>query len=60
MDCRNAGEPPPERSYQHVAFQVAAEVLPNLEKRLKALGVEIRPPRPRVEGEGESLYFYVL
>lgn len=26
--------------------------------RLDAMGVEIRPPRPRIEGEGESLYFH--
>jgi len=25
---------------------------------LRKLGVEIGPPRHRVEGEGESLYFY--
>ena len=25
---------------------------------LRALGVDVRPPRPRVAGEGESLYFY--
>lgn len=25
---------------------------------LRKLGVEIKPPRPRVEGEGQSLYFY--
>ncbi len=26
--------------------------------KLEALGVEIRPPRGRIEGEGLSLYFY--
>ena len=52
------GEPPRERSYQHVAFAVAANDLPVYEARLRALGVEVRPPRPRVPGEGESLYFH--
>ena len=52
------GEPPPERSYQHVAFQVGETELPAYEARLKALGVDVRPPRPRVEGEGQSLYFH--
>jgi fosfomycin resistance protein FosX len=49
---------PPERSYRHVAFKVHEEDLPLLESRLRSLGVEIKPPRPRVEGEGRSLYFY--
>ncbi|BDT70398.1 fosfomycin resistance protein FosX [Comamonadaceae bacterium OS-1] len=49
---------PTERSYRHVAFEVAESDLPTFEARLQALGVEIKAPRPRVEGEGLSLYFY--
>ncbi|MDR7192935.1 FosX/FosE/FosI family fosfomycin resistance hydrolase [Luteimonas terrae] len=52
------GEPPAERSYRHVAFQVAAGDLPDYRARLERIGVDIRPPRPRIEGEGESLYFH--
>ena len=52
------GEPPTERSYQHVAFAVHEPELPMYQARLEALGVEIRPPRNRIEGEGQSLYFY--
>lgn len=52
------GEPPAERSYQHVAFAVDEADLPTCEARLRALGVEIRPPRTRVEDEGASLYFH--
>jgi len=52
------GEPPADRSYQHIAFTIAAADLPRYRLSLEALGVEIRLPRPRVEGEGESLYFY--
>lgn len=52
------GDPSAERSYRHVAFAVAEAELPEYEARLKAIGVEIRPPRPRVAGEGQSLYFY--
>ena len=52
------GEPLPERSYRHVAFKVREEDLPGFETRLRALGVDIRPPRPRVAGEGQSLYFH--
>lgn len=52
------GESPTERSYQHVAFAVSETDLPSYQARLEALGVEIRPPRSRVDGEGLSLYFY--
>ena len=52
------GEPPAERSYQHIAFAVSETDLPGYQARLEGLGVEIRPPRSRVEGEGLSLYFY--
>ncbi len=47
-----------ERSYRHIAFTVDEAELAVFEARLRALGVEIKPPRPRVEGEGNSLYFY--
>jgi fosfomycin resistance protein FosX len=52
------GTPPSERSYQHLALKVAEADLPKFEQKLRALGAEIRPPRPRVDGEGLSLYFY--
>lgn len=52
------GERGAPRSYDHVAFKVAADDLDAYAERLRALGVEIRPPRPRVPGEGRSLYFY--
>ena len=49
---------PSERSYDHVAFKVSEEDLPRYRKAIERLGLEIEPPRPRVEGEGQSLYFY--
>lgn len=52
------GDALPSRSYRHLALKVAEEDLPRFERRLRALGVEVKPPRPRVEGEGRSLYFY--
>jgi catechol 2,3-dioxygenase-like lactoylglutathione lyase family enzyme len=52
------GEPPGERTYRHTAFKVNDDDLPQFEARLQAIGVEIKPPRNRVEGEGQSLYFY--
>ncbi len=52
------GEPPPQRSYAHVAFSVDAASLPTYRARLVALGVDLLAPRDRVDGEGESLYFH--
>jgi len=52
------GHPPHEKTYQHVAFKVADKDLPLYEANLRALGVEIKSPRARVPGEGQSLYFY--
>jgi catechol 2,3-dioxygenase-like lactoylglutathione lyase family enzyme len=52
------GEPPTERTYRHVAFKVAEQDLAGFEERLRASGAEVSPARPRVQGEGRSLYFY--
>ncbi len=52
------GEPPAERRYQHVAFAVTEAELPAYAARLAAIGAELLPPRPRVAGEGQSLYVY--
>ncbi len=52
------GKPPTERTYRHVAFKVDDAELPIFEARLRTLGVDIRSPRSRVEGEGRSLYFH--
>ncbi|WP_373356417.1 FosX/FosE/FosI family fosfomycin resistance hydrolase [Pseudoroseicyclus sp. CXY001] len=48
----------PTRSYNHVAFQIGEGELDAARERLAALGVTFRPERPRVTGEGRSLYFY--
>jgi catechol 2,3-dioxygenase-like lactoylglutathione lyase family enzyme len=52
------GEPPAERTYRHLAFKVTSADLPLFEQKLRRLGVEVKLSRERVEGEGESLYFY--
>lgn len=46
---------PTARSYRHVAFEVAEADVPTYAAALQALGAEIRPARPRVDGEGLSL-----
>lgn len=52
------GDSPAERSYRHVAFAVSEPELAVYRARLQSIGVEIRPPRPRIRGEGLSLYFH--
>ncbi len=49
---------PGSRSYRHIAFQADITDLLEIEVRLQAIDIEIGPTRPRVSGEGESLYFY--
>ena len=52
------GEPLAERTYNHVAFKVRAGDLPRYRSAIEQLGLEMRESRSRVEGEGESIYFY--
>jgi fosfomycin resistance protein FosX len=52
------GEPLPSRSYNHVAFKINETEFDAYAARIKALGLEIHPPRARVAGEGRSIYFY--
>jgi fosfomycin resistance protein FosX len=52
------GEPLPSRTYSHVAFKIDDADFDAYAARIKALGLELRPPRQRVAGEGRSLYFY--
>jgi fosfomycin resistance protein FosX len=52
------GDPLPTQSYNHVAFKVTDSELERARAAAEALGLDIRPLRPRVEGEGQSLYFH--
>ena len=52
------GEPPAERSYRHVAFAVANEDLLSCVSFFFVFVFDVKTPRPGVEGEGQSLYFY--
>lgn len=58
--CLMEGPPPREEDYRHLAFQVEAGSLPRWRARLDQAGARVKPGRPRVQGEGESLYFYDL
>ncbi len=52
------GESLPTRTYNHIAFKIQASEVDLYRERIERLGLEMREPRPRVEGEGYSLYFY--
>jgi catechol 2,3-dioxygenase-like lactoylglutathione lyase family enzyme len=52
------GEPLQSRTYNHIAFKIAEEDFELYLERIKALDIDVRPPRPRVDGEGRSIYFY--
>ena len=52
------GEALAQRSYNHVAFKIREEDFELYHQRIEAAGLEFEPPRPRVSGEGRSLYFY--
>lgn len=52
------GEPLAQRTYNHVAFKIRDEDYDSCVARIRALGLDMKPPRPRVEGEGRSIYFY--
>ncbi|MBF0548486.1 MAG: FosX/FosE/FosI family fosfomycin resistance thiol transferase [Candidatus Riflebacteria bacterium] len=52
------GSPLKERSYNHVAFKISESEFEEYLLRIQKLGLEIKPPRPRVDGEARSVYFY--
>ncbi|EAD1386175.1 FosX/FosE/FosI family fosfomycin resistance thiol transferase [Listeria monocytogenes] len=56
--CIMEGDSLQERTYNHIAFQIQSKEVDEYIERIKALGVEMKPERPRVEGEGRSIYFY--
>jgi catechol 2,3-dioxygenase-like lactoylglutathione lyase family enzyme len=52
------GESLPSRTYNHVAFKVSDEQLGKAKVAIERQGLDVKPPRPRVDGEGQSLYFH--
>lgn len=52
------GEPLPSRTYNHIAFAISDDAYDNMLERIRSLGLEVREGRPRVAGEGRSIYFY--
>ncbi len=56
--CIMEGNPLAERTYNHIAFQIQEDEIEDYLLRIKDMGLEIKPERPRVSGEGRSIYFY--
>ncbi|XYK79065.1 MAG: FosX/FosE/FosI family fosfomycin resistance hydrolase [Labrenzia sp.] len=52
------GAPLSERTYNHVAFKIEEQDFEARLAAIQSLGLEFKPPRGRVEGEGRSIYFY--
>ncbi len=52
------GPPLDNRTYNHIAFKITEDEFEECQTRIEELGLELKPQRPRVEGEGRSLYFY--
>jgi len=56
--CIMEGESLTQRSYNHIAFQIHENDLDIYLSKIKNVGAKIKPERPRVAGEGRSIYFY--
>lgn len=56
--CIMEGPALAERTYNHIAFQITDEDYDRYKEKLTTHGMELRPERPRIQGEGRSLYFY--
>ncbi|WP_112661691.1 FosX/FosE/FosI family fosfomycin resistance hydrolase [Microvirga flavescens] len=52
------GESLPSQTYNHIAFKIDAASIDDYRVRIERLGLAVRESRPRVDGEGRSLYFY--
>jgi catechol 2,3-dioxygenase-like lactoylglutathione lyase family enzyme len=52
------GDALPTRTYNHVAFKIAEGDYDTCLARIAALGLTLRESRPRVAGEGRSIYFH--
>lgn len=52
------GESLKEKTYNHIAFKVSQKDFSACVEKIKNLGLEIKEARSRVDGEGQSIYFY--
>ena len=52
------GEALSSKTYNHIAFKIDEDDFHNYLERIQSLGLEVSQGRPRVKGEGLSIYFY--
>ncbi len=52
------GSPLPDRTYNHIAFKIPESEFGEYRQRLQTVGVDFHEGRPRIQGEGLSLYFH--
>ncbi len=52
------GEALPAKSYNHVAFKIDPIRINECRRAIEVLGLDVREPRPRMHGEGQSIYFH--
>ena len=52
------GNSMPTQTYNHVALKIDAEEYDDRLARINSLGLQVREGRSRIEGEGQSIYFY--
>jgi hypothetical protein len=53
-----AGEAMQNRTYNHIAFKIDDADFEIYRARIADLGLDLRESRPRIAGEGRSLYFH--
>ena len=57
--CIMEGEPLADRTYNHIAFQIEeSDFATYYRAKIAESGAQVRQGRSRVEGEGQSIYFY--
>lgn len=52
------GESLAHRSYNHIAFKIAESEFGRCLAAVENLGLDVRPPRARIAGEAQSIYFH--
>jgi catechol 2,3-dioxygenase-like lactoylglutathione lyase family enzyme len=56
--CIMEGDSLSDRTYNHIAFKISEDDFEVYREKVLAVRAELMPDRPRIQGEGRSLYFY--
>jgi fosfomycin resistance protein FosX len=52
------GDALPHRTYNHIAFKIEEADYDHYLQCVRSLGLNVREDRPRIDGEGRSIYFH--